>query len=239
VSTSTGFGVTLMSAILRLLGLVGRAILTSAAIAVLGGCQSGNTGSPGNTPNIPQQSSYRILGDVGTPFRAIVSDSRSSWQVSGTVPTSIAIVNDDPPDRIAVSKTSNDGRLLSLQVIQGFTVGNLDSTVSSFGTAVGGIGGTLPAFAIAASPDVRFFVKTPLVGVFNALIEDEKNSYALESRIPAVILFDSPNGGKSGRVDGEFSQVSFTGVFEVDLVINGQVIQSASGGTTVAVHAGG
>jgi len=239
VSTDGSSDVTLMRAGLSLRGLFRSVILTSAAIAALGGCQTGNTGSPGNTPNMPQQSSYRIVGDVGTPFRAIVSDSRSSWQVSGTVPTSIAIVNDSPPDRIAVSKTSNDGRLLSLQVIQGFTVGTLDSTVSNFGTAVGSIGGTLPAFANPASPDVRYFVKTPLVGVFNALIEDEKNSFALESRIPAVILFDSPNGGKSGRVDGEFSQVTFTGVFDVDLAINGQVVQSASGGTTVAVHAGG
>jgi hypothetical protein len=224
-----------MRATLSLLGLICRAILATVAIAALGGCNnSANTGSPGNTPNIPQQSSYRIVGDIGTPFRAIVSDSRSSWQVSGTVPTSIAIVNDSPPDRIAVTKTSNDGRLVSLQVIQGFTVGTLDSTVSNFATAVGSIG-SLPAFGIAASPDVRFFVKTPLVGVFNALIEDEKNSYALESRIPAVILFDSPNGGKSGRVDGEFSQVSFTGAFDIDLVINGQLTQTATGGT-VAVH---
>src|SRR5215470_12775435 len=135
-----------MRAGLSLRGLLFSVFLTGAAIAALGGCQTGNTGSPGSTPNMPQQSSYRIVGDVGTPFRAIVSDSRSSWQVSGTVPTSIAIVNDSPPDRIAVSKTSNDGRLLSLQVIQGFTVGTLDSTVSNFGTAVGIIGGTLPAF---------------------------------------------------------------------------------------------
>ncbi|MBV8361390.1 MAG: hypothetical protein JO189_26150 [Deltaproteobacteria bacterium] len=212
-------------------------MLTAVAIAALGGCNTGNTGSPGNTPNIPQQSSYRVVGDVGTPFRAIISDSRSSWQVSSTVPASIAIVNDDPPDRIQVTKTSNDGRLLSIQVIQGFTVGTLASTVSSFGTAVGSVGGTLPALAGAASPDVRFFVKTPLVGVFNALIEDNTNSYALESPIPAIILFDSPNGGKSGRVDGLFQQPNFTGSFDVDLMINGQLVQTASGGT-VAVHGG-
>jgi hypothetical protein len=225
----------MMHIILNSLRFLGCGILTGAVLTALGGCQTGNTGSPGNTPNIPQQSSYRVVGDVGTPFRAIVSDSRSSWQVSGTIPAGIAIVNDDPPDRIQVTKTSNDGRLLSIQVIQGFTVGTLASTVSSFGTAVGSVGGTLPALAGAASPDVRFFVKTPLVGVFDALIEDNTNSYALESPIPAIILFDSPNGGKSGRVDGEFSQPNSTGSFDVDLQINGQVVQSASGGT-VAVH---
>jgi len=111
-------------------------LLIFLAVAALGGCQSGNTGSPGNTPNKPQQSSYRIVGDVGTPFDAVVSDSRSSWQVSGTVPAAIAVVNDIPPDRIQVTKTSNDGRLVSLQAIQGFTVVTLASTVSGFGTAV-------------------------------------------------------------------------------------------------------
>jgi hypothetical protein len=226
-----------MREIVNSLRLLGCSILIGTAIAAIGGCNTETTGSPGSTPNKPQQSSYRIVGDVGTPFLAVVSDSRSSWQVSGTIPTSLAIVNDDPPDRIQVTKTSNDGRLLSIQVIQGFTVETLASTVSNFGTAVGSVGGTLPALAIGASPDVRFFVKTPLVGVFNAQIEDETNSYALESPIAAVILFDSPNGGKSGLVDGIFTQPFFTGPFEVDLMINGQLVQSASGGS-VTVHGG-
>jgi hypothetical protein len=113
----------------------------------------------------------------------------------------------------------------------------LGSTVSNFGTAVGSTG-SLPAIAFPASPDVRFFVKTPLVGLYTALIEDKTKSYALESLIPSVILFDSPNGGQSGRVDGVFTQVSFTGEFDVDLMINGQLVQSSTGGTTVSVHAG-
>jgi len=213
-------------------------MLAGAALAMLGGCNTGNTGSPGSTPNKPQQTSYRIVGDVGTPFRAIVSDARSSWQVSGTIPTAISIVNDDPPDRILVTKTSNDSRLLSLQMIQGFSIETLASTVNSFGSAVGNVGGTLPALANAASPDVRFFVKTPLVGVYDALIEDETTSFAIESPIPGVVLFDFPNGGKSGRVDGIFNQPFFTGAFEVDLVVNGTLIQTGSGGS-VTLHAGG
>jgi hypothetical protein len=227
-----------MRVILSSLGRFGRGIVTGVAIAALGGCQSGNMGSPGNTPNIPPQSSYRIVGDVGTPFQALVSDSRSSWQVSGTIPTSIVIINDSPPDRILATKTSNDARLLSLQVIQGITVGTLDSTVSNFGTVVGSIGGNLPAFASPASPDVRFFVKTPLAGLFTGLIEDESKSYALESRVPAVILFDSPNGGQAGRVDGILNQVSFTGAFEVDLVIDGRLAATATGGTSVTIKGG-
>jgi hypothetical protein len=221
----------MMRVFLHSLGLLGCGLLAGVSLTALGGCNTGNTGSPGNTPNKPQQSSYRIVGDVGTPFHAIVSDSRSSWQVAGTVPTALLIVNDDPPDRILVNKTSNDGRLLSLMTIQGVTAGTLASTVSNFTTTVGSVGGTLPAVANPASPNVQFFVKTPLVGAFTALIEDETTSYNIESPIPAVILFDFPNGGQSGRVDGIFSQPSITGAFEVDLVINGQLAQTASGGS--------
>jgi hypothetical protein len=223
-------------AILDSVWFVSCAMVGALAISALSSCQSQNTGSPGNTPNIAPQSSYRVVGDVGTPFQALVSDSRSSWQVAGTIPTSIVIINDSPPDRILVTKLGNNARLLSLQVIQGVSVGTLDSTVSPFGTAVGGIGGTLRAFANHASPDVRFFVKTPLAGVFTGLIEGVSMSSAVESRVPAVILFDSPNGGKSGRVDGIFNQVTFSGVFEVDLVINGQLAQAVSGGESVTVH---
>ncbi|MBV8771247.1 MAG: hypothetical protein JO166_02785 [Deltaproteobacteria bacterium] len=188
-----------------------------------------NQTSPGDTPNIPEQTSFRIVGEVGTPFRATISDSRSSWQVSGTVPMSLAIVNDSPPDRIMVTKLSNDGRLLSIELIKGFTVEVLDSTVSKFGSAVGAINGELPAFAPPASPDVRFVVRNPQVGLFQALVEDQSMSNALESRIPAVILFDRPNNGGSGLVDGLFHQVYFTGVFDIDLMVNGNLVQRVIG----------
>jgi hypothetical protein len=228
----------MMRAKLNSFVILGCGIAAGVTITMLVGCQTGNTGSPGNTPNIAPQSSYRIVGDIGTPFQALVSDSRSSWQFAGTIPTSIVVVNDSPPDRIVVTKLANDDRLLSLQVIQGLSVGTLDSTVSHFGTAVGNIGGTLPAFAQPASPDVRYFVNTPIAGLFNALIESESMSSALESRVPAVILFDAPNGGSSGRVDGVFAQPTFTGVLEVDLVVNGQLVQTASGGNPTTVHSG-
>lgn len=227
------------SARVTALVLFGGCILAAAAIVALGGCQTGNTGSPGNTPNIAPQSSYRVVGQIGTPFQAVVSDSRSSWQFAGSVPTSIVIVNDSPPDRISVTKASNDARLLSLQVIQGLSVGTLDSTVSPFGTTVGNIGGTLASFAQPASPDVRYFINSPVSGLFNALIESANISSALESRVPAVILFDQPNGGGSGRVDGVFEQPTFTGVLQVDLVVNGRLVQTASGGNPVTVNFGG
>jgi hypothetical protein len=224
-----------MRAKLNSLMLVGCGALLGAAITAIGGCQTGNTGSPGSTPNIAPESSYRIVGDVGTPYSAVVSDSRSSWQFYGTVPTSVVVVNDAPPDRVLVTKLANDNRLLALQVIQGLSVGVLDSTVNGFGTVVGSIGGTLPALALPASPDVRFFVNTPQVGTIDALIEDQSMSSAFESRIPAVILFDSPS---SSQVDGIFNQVAFSGVLVVDLLINGQLVQSVSGGTSVTVNGG-
>jgi len=212
-------------------------IFAAIFVTILTGCNgfgSSQGTSPGSTPNIAQQTSYRIVGDVGTPFRAEISDTRSSWVVSGTIPTSIVIVNDSPPDRIVANKVSNDSRLLSLEVITGFTVTTLASTVSNFGSVVGGVGGKLPSFAPPASPDVRFFVKTPLVGLFTALIEDETIGHALMSRIPAVILFDSPKG----RVDGIFNQVSFTGIFDIDLLINGVLAGAVMGGASVSVKGG-
>jgi hypothetical protein len=210
-------------------------IFAALAVTILIGCQgfgTGNPTSPGSTSNIPPQSSYRIVGTVGTPFRALISDTRSSWQLAGTIPTSIVIVNDSPPDRIVASKVTNDSRLLSLELIQGFTIITLDSTVSNFGSVVGGAGGKLPSFAPPASPDVRFYVKTPLVGLFTALIEDETMGSAIESRIPAIILFDSPS---AGRVDGIFSQPNFTGALDADLVVNGVLVNSNAGDFTVVV----
>ncbi|HKV56058.1 MAG TPA: hypothetical protein VJN94_15605, partial [Candidatus Binataceae bacterium] len=208
-------------------------------VAGCNGFGVGQATNPGSTKPIPQQTSYRIVGEVGTPFRAVISDSRSSWQVFGTIPMTIIIINDSPPDRIMITKLSNDSRLLSLQLIQGLTIRTLDSTVSNFGTAVGALNGKLPAFAPAANPDVRFFVKNPVVGIFTALIEDLTNSNALQARAPAIILFDSPNGGNPGRVDGIFSQVSFAGPFDIDLMINGQLVGNvANGGLLVTLKGG-
>jgi hypothetical protein len=214
-----------MSSSLRNSALV--AVLALMTVCGCNGFGAGQATTPGNTPNIAAQTSYRIVGDVGTPFRALVSNTRSSWQIFGTIPTSIVIVNDSPPDRIVVTKLSNDSRLLSLELIGGFSIGTLDSTVASFGTAVASAGGKLTAFAPAASPDVRFIVKSPAVGLFTALIEDQQTGHALMSRIPAVILFDSPG---TARVDGIFHQVSFAGVFDIDLTINGRLVASIVGG---------
>jgi hypothetical protein len=215
--------------------------LTASGLIWLGGCGgfgTGNATSPGRTPNLSVQTSYRIVGTIGTPFIATISDARSSWVVQGVVPLSIVIVNDKPPERVVVTKTIDDTSLLSVEIITGFTVKVLDSTSERFGVAVAGVNqgggnGSLHALAPPANPDVRFFVKGPNIGIFNALIEDQTQGEVLQSRVPALILFDSPNGGMlSGRLDGIFTAVGFEGPFAIDLIVNGAVVRAIVGGTS-------
>ena len=85
-----------------------------AALAIyVGSCnnQTGFSGSVGNTPNGPPLASYDILGTVGTPFTATVSDARSSWTLQGNVPFSITIANNILPARIVATKTTDVPRL--------------------------------------------------------------------------------------------------------------------------------
>jgi len=207
-----------------------------------GGFGAGNSTSPGSTPNISQQTSYRIVGDIGTPFTATLSNTRSSWVLSGAIPMSIVVVNDKPPDRILVTKLSNNANLLSVEIITGFTVKVLASTVDKYGIAVGAVpigqpAQQLTAFAAHANPDVRFYVNGPNVTVYNALIEDETHGNVVQSRAPSVILFDSPNMNNSGRVDGIFTEVQGFGPFSIDLVIDDAVVAEARGGSSATLKA--
>lgn len=195
----------------------------------------GDTTNPGNTPNIPAQSGFRVIGDVGTPFVATVSDSNASWTVYGSIPENIVIVNPTPPNRIVVTKLANDSRLLSLELIGAFTVKNLASTTENYGSVVGVLGGSAKPFAPPASPDVRFFVKGPSIAVFNATIESRNlnQSSILQARVPAILLLDL-QGDSSDRVDGIFSEVSALGAFDINLIINGNVLETI-GGTTASI----
>lgn len=180
---------------------------------------------PGNTPNIPPQNSFRVVGQVGTPFVATIADARSTWVVPGVVPLNIVIVNNAPPVRISVNKLVSDNSLLGVEVISGLGVKQLGSTVANFGLAVGNYG-IAPNFPPMASPDVRFFVKGPAEQIFDALIEDEQNAYVVEATAPAIVLFDSPSGGTGARVDGTFTEVGFLGGFSIDLIYNHVLVQS-------------
>jgi hypothetical protein len=209
------------------------ALLCGLLMTSCGGFGSTNTTNPGNTPNIAAQTSFRIVGRIGTPFSMKISDARSSWDIMGVVPLSIVIIQNELPIRVSVNKLVSDNSLISLEIINAFTVEQLASSTDGFGVAVGNFG-RVAAFAPPASPDVRFFVKGPNEEVFDALIEDTKHGEIVEARAPALILFDSPAGGNGGRIDGTFTAVNTYGGFSIDLIYNGQVVRSNfSGGSAI------
>jgi hypothetical protein len=201
------------------------ALLSGLLMTSCGGFGSTNTTNPGSTSNIAAQTSFRIVGHTGTPFSMKISDARSSWDIMGVVPLSIVIIQNEFPIRVSLNKLVSDNSLISLEVINAFTVEQLASSTSGFGVAVGNFG-KVTAFAPPASPDVRFFVKGPNGELFNALIEDTKQGEVLEARAPALFLFDSPAGGNGGRVDGTFTAVQTFGGFSIDLIYNGALVQS-------------
>ncbi len=170
-------------------------------------CNVGNTSlSTSGIPNVPAQLSFRAVGSIGTPFTAVISDSRSSWQLKGTVPTTFAIVNGLPPARMIATKTVSNSNLLSLEVITGFSAVSLASTTQPYGIVQVQFGGTLSTFAPRAAPDVRFGLRAPVIALITGNIEDLHSSFTIEQRVPTVFLFDSPQG----RVDGIFNLDNLT-----------------------------
>jgi hypothetical protein len=210
------------------------ALLCGLLTSSCGGFGSTNTTNPGNTPNIAAQTSFRIVGRIGTPFSVKISDARSSWNILGVVPLSIVIVQNQPPVRVSVNKLVSDNSLISLEIINGFNVQQLASSTSGFGVAVGNQG-PVAGFAPPASPDVRFFVKGPSTELFDALIEDTAKGEVVEVRAPAILLFDSPAGGNGGRVDGTFTAVEALGGFAIDLIYNGVVVRRSVTGASAVI----
>jgi hypothetical protein len=206
-----------------LAGLLSGLLMTSC-----GGFGSTNTTNPGSTPNKPAQSSFRVVGRIGTPFSMKISDARSSWDIVGVVPLSIVIINQpNAPVRVSLNKLVSDNSLISLEIINGFTVQQLASSTEGFGVTVGNFGQLATgAFGPPASPDVRFFIKGPDQELFDALIEDTKKGEIVEARAPTLLLFDSPASGNGGRVDGIFTAVQTSGGFSIDLIYNGVVVQT-------------
>jgi hypothetical protein len=184
---------------------------------------------------VAAQTSFRMVGNLGTPFVATVSDQRSSWVVQGVVPLNVIIANGNFPVRIAATKLTNDNSLLSIEVINGFGVSSLSSTFANYGTVVGSLNGTLKAFAPPASPDVRFYINGPANGIFNTVVEDLSVAFVLQSRAPCVILYDSPNNNSlTGRVDGIFNLVGGAGgPLSIDLNFDGDLAQAGGSGTVI------
>lgn len=187
-----------------------------------GGCVPGG--------NVPAQTSFQVLGDPGTPFSALISDTKASYNITGTVPLSIIFVNEHPPVRINANKLTGTSALLSLEIVSGTTIVQLFSTEAPFGTVVVQTG-TLPQLAPVPGRDVRFIVKAPPGEVFNTLIEDLSNGFEASAVVPALFLFE----GATGRVDGEFDQVNNIGPLSIDLIINGALVAQASGGPKVSI----
>ncbi len=228
-------------------------IIVAAAIATALGCNgfgTGNSTRPGSTPNTATQKDFRMVGNIGTPFLAIVSDCRSSWQIRGVVPLNIIIANapstnSQCPDgdsagryRILATKLANDSRMLSVEAIDAYNVANIASTYTNYGNLAANLGGAaLKSIGPPAYPDVRFFITNPGNGTFNAVVEDLTNAYILQSQSPTVILYDFPNGGSTTeRVDGIFTTVS-GGPMAIDLTFNGQLVTAGGGGTvSIKIH---
>ncbi len=191
-------------------------MLAIAGLVAVAACNIGNTGlSTSGISNVPGQLSFRAVGVIGTPFTALLSDSRSSWRLQGTVPTTFAIVNGQLPARMIATKTVSNSNLLSLEIINGFFPSTLASTTQPYGTVQVQFGGTLAAFAPRAAPDVRFVLRAPQIALVTGNIEDLHSSFTIEQRVPTIFLFDSPQG----RVDGIFNLDNlFAGSMTIDLM---------------------
>jgi hypothetical protein len=188
----------------------------------IGACnnQTGFSGSVGSTPNGPKLPSYQILGTVGTPFTATISDNRSFWTLQGNVPLSIAICNPPSADaQLVVTKTTSDDSLLSAEIITANHVKDLQSTTAPFGTVQVQIG-TQTSAPGAADPDLRIFLSGPLNVKYQALVEDIDTGFIIQARAPTLIVFDTPNG----KVDATFFGPNNHTTFTANMTFNGEVV---------------
>ncbi len=218
-----------------------RLALVLAWITTLASCNASSTGVSGfvgNTPPTAPETIFKVLGTVGTPFTLLISNSRSSWQVQGNIPLNVTIINNPlvssglTPARLVATKLANDASLLSLQAANGFHVVSASSTTAPYGTVTIQTGTSLAAIAPAASPDLRIFVYGPLGERFTGLIEDSKVGFAVNQRVPALFLFDSPNG----KIDGNFTQVQSFGPFAINMSFNGLIVANAHGFPNVIIR---
>jgi hypothetical protein len=198
--------------------------------AMIGACVSGS-GTVGGG-NIPPETRFRVLGTPGIQFSGVISDTVSSWEVTGVIPLSIAILNNQPPTQMIASKLAGDTSLMSLEVVSGTTVIGLASTNEPFGSAAVQTGGTLPGFSPPSNPDTRFFLKGSPGQFVQGLIEDRNHAFEIGDLAPTLFLFEN----SSGSVDGTFQQVNVNfGPIFVDIILNGVVVASATGAPTVTI----
>jgi hypothetical protein len=218
---------------MRNLSKLGLGVVSAWLAVAVAACNSGLggfSGSVGNTPAVQPLTSFRVLGNPGTPFSAVISDARSSWSVKGAIPMDLVIINTLQPTRLVATKLASDASLMSLDILSGTVIKELSSTNAPFGTASVQVG-TLTSIAPPANPDVRIFVIGPATELFRGLVEDTQIGFEVTDRAPALFLFDQPDGS----VDGLFSQLQNFGAFKVNLTFNGGVVATTSGGPVVSI----
>lgn len=211
------------------------AAILVAISAVAGACNNGLggfSGNVGNTPSVNAEISYKVLGNIGTPFSALISDSRASWVLNGTIPFSFTIINALNPSRITVTKLSSDTSLMSIEILAADTILDLSSTNDPYGTASVQTGGKLFAIAPEANPDLRINILGPSTERYTGLVEDQTIGFTVQDRAPTTYLFDSP----VGQVVGQFNSVENLGGLVANLTINGKVVAKASSkGTSMVI----
>jgi hypothetical protein len=207
-------------------------MLASIAAACEGGGFGAFEGGVGDTPAEPPESTFKVLGTLNTPFVAIVSNGRSSWEVRATTPLTIVIVQNVLPARMIATKLDSSRALMSLEATQGFRVVDYASTSAPFGVAQIAMGGRVGAIKKPASPDVRIMVRGPAQQRFDGLIEDDDTAFVVQSRVPTLFLYDSPDG----KVSAQFRQIQKFGPFSVVMTVNGEVVARASGRPRVTIR---
>jgi hypothetical protein len=211
------------------------ALLIPACSQGLGAFQTG----VGNTPNSPPLAAFRVLGQFGTQFSALVYDTDASWTVTGTIPMNVIVVNNQTPIKMIATKLSNGNGILSLQLTLGFTVEDVASTNDPYGTASIQNAPTAPGFTPPpppANPDVRLFVKGPLSERFSGLIEPTVSGgttqgFILSDRVPALVLYENPQQ----PVDATLMQIQNLGPFNADLLVGGMVVAHVTGAPDVTI----
>ena len=204
------------------------------AVAACNNSLGGFGGFVGNTAPVPPSTGFKVLGNVGTQFTLTISNANSSWIVPGAIPLNVWIVNNQTPVRMIATKLANDNSLMSLEIDNGGVILSLQSTTAPYGVVSVQTGGTLTTLAPQAIPDLRIYVNGPLGQRFQALVEDKTIGFITNTRVPAVFLFDGPNG----TVDGQFQQTQNFGVFSIAMTsgVGGtSVIATASGGPFVVI----
>ncbi len=201
---------------------------------------TGFGGFVGNTPPVPPSTTFKVLGNVGTPFTLTISNANASWIVPGNIPLNVTIVNNTTPCRMVATKLANDNTLMSLEIDNWGKIITAESTTAPFGLVSIQTGGTLQTIQPPANPDLRIYVNGPFGQRFQGLVEDSQVGFINNTRAPEAYLFDQPNG----KVDGQFTQTQNFGSFSINMTYNASqgphtgtdVVTTASGGPFVIIR---